>query len=445
MKVKSFLVSGSGMLGSQMISLLSLPLLTRLFEPAAYAQWAIVQAIVLFVGAIASLRYDLAIVVEREDDMASALFWLAALAGCCVALLTAVVLVLIGFIGSPDQEWLSNTQTLVISLFWVLTATISPAFTGWCLRKGRFAIMSATQISIAATTLAVQAGGGLWSGGNASWRWLLVGSAAGQAVGLIVLTAQFIKPEYRPSALKAVGRKIGSAGRRHFKFVKFSLPFTVFGAVRDRLPLFVTGAWVSQRELGLYSQAWRLSNVPAGLTGAVIRPVLFHASAETGLASLETTINRILLLLILAGVPLLAAVMAFPSEVLGWVLGARWREIGPIIAPLLVPAFIFSISNWMDRLLDSTGRQDLNLTTEIVSGVTSVAALVVVLSLGGGLHAAVAAQSAVLSLNYLALIYVVYKVAGYDRRKLLLLLLTGLIIYALCFLTAVAVSHRAAS
>jgi O-antigen/teichoic acid export membrane protein len=443
MKVKSFFVSGSGMLGSQIISLLSLPFLTRLFEPAAYAQWAIVQAIVLFVGAIASFRYDLAIVVERDDIMASALFWLATLCACVVALLTTLILLAINLTGVFRQDWISDGGALGITLFWVVCATISPAFTGWSLRKGRFSVISATQIAIAASTLAVQAAGGLLSGGNASWKWLLVGSAVGQVVGLAVLSAQFLMKHGRPRSIENTYRSIVSAARQHFNFVKFSLPFTVFGAVRDRLPLFVVGSWASARDLGLYSQSWRLSNVPAGLTGAVIRPVLFHASAAEGLATLEATINRILLLLIIAGVPLLALVVAFPTEILGLILGERWKDIGPIIAPLLVPAFVFSISNWMDRLLDSTGRQDLNLVTEIVSALTSILALLAAFYLGLGIHAAVVVQSLVLTINYAAFICIVYKVAGYRLGILGLLVIIALMLFGLTFVAAIALSNRA--
>ncbi len=429
------------MLGSQMISLLSLPFLTRLFEPAAYAQWAIVQAVVLFVGAIASFRYDLAIVVERDDLTASALFWLASLAGCFVAIATTAILLAIGLTDVFQQNWIADCGTLVVTLFWIVPAAISPALTGWCLRQGRFSVISATQISIVASTLAVQAAGGLWSGDNASWKWLLVGSTIGQLTGLIVLSAQFARRDGRPEAFKAVRHSLASAGRKHLKFVKFSLPFTVFGAMRDRLPLFVVGAWSSTGDLGLYSQAWRLSNVPAGLTGAVIRPVLFHASSADGLASLEATINRILLLLIMTGAPLLAIIIAFPTDILGWVLGERWKEIGPIIAPLLVPAFVFSISNWMDRLLDSTGRQDLNLITEIVCGVTSVTALLVTLAFGLAIQTAVLAQSVLLTLNYLGFIYLVYRVAGYRCATLGRLILMAFALFAVTFLSAISVSH----
>ena len=441
MKARSFLLSGSGMLGSQMISLLSLPFLTRLFEPAAYAQWAIVQAVVLFIGAIASFRYDLAIVVERDDETASALFWLATLSGFLVAFFTALGLTILNVTDIYQENWVTDGRALLLALVWIVCAAITPASMGWCLRSGRFIVMSATQITIAATTLAVQALGGLMGGGNASWIWLLLGSTMGQAAGLAVLSTQFTSKSSRPRSIGHVWGSMTSAGRLHFNFVKFSLPFTVFGAMRDRLPLFVVSAWATSRDVGLYSQSWRLSNTPAGLTGAVIRPVLFHASAADGLATLESTINKILLLLILTGVPLVAIVIAFPTEILGWLLGERWRDIGPVIAPLLIPAFVFSISNWMDRLLDSTGRQDLNLITEIISAVTSVLALLAALAFGLGIHAAVALQSLVLTLNYIGFIFLVYNVAGYQRKILGFLLLTSICLFGFTYVAATGTAH----
>lgn len=433
MRVKSFLISGSGMLGAQMIALFSLPFLTRLYEPSAYAQWAIVQAVVLFIGAVASLRYDLAIVVERDHETASALFWIAVLAGAMIAFLSAAVLLLIDSAGLSQQVWIKDEVSLLTTIVWILSAAISPALMGWCLRGGRFALMATTQITIATVTLSVQTAGGIFSGDSADWRWLLIGSTTGQVIGLLAVTIQFSQRNGRPTSFETARYSLIASARKHIDFVKFSLPFTVFGGVRDRLPLFIVGNWASARDMGLYSQAWRLSNVPAALTGAVVRPVLFQASSTDGLASLEETINRILLLQVAAGTPLLAVVMVYPTEILGWVLGESWKEIGTIIAPLLVPAFVFSISNWMDRLLDSAGRQDLNLTTEIVSGVTSVAALAITFSLGLGIHAAVAVQSMVLTLNYVFFIYLVYTVAGYNRMRLASMLVMAIAIFVVVF------------
>lgn len=421
------------MLGAQMIALLSLPFLTRLYEPSAYAQWAIVQAVVLFVGAVASLRYDLAIVVERDHRMASALFWLAAIAGSIIALLAAALLLIVDGAGLSQQVWISDDVSSPTTIVWIFSAALSPALMGWCLRGGRFALIAATQITIAAVTLSVQAIGGILSSQGPDWTWLLIGSTAGQAIGLLVVGFQFLKREGRPAGLDTARHDMIAAAKKHVNFVKYSLPFTVFGGIRDRLPLFIVGNWASFRDTGLYSQAWRLSNVPAALTGAVLRPVLFQASATDGLASLELAINRTLLLLIATGVPVLAIVMTYPTEILGWLLGDSWNEIGTILAPLLVPAFVFSISNWMDRLLDSAGRQDLNLTTEIISGVTSVAALATTFYLDLGIRAAVAAQSMVLTLNYVFFIYLVYTVAGYNRMRLTWLFVMAIAIFAITF------------
>lgn len=436
MRVKSFLISGSGMLGAQMIALLSLPFLTRLYEPSAYAQWAIVQAVVLFIGAVASLRYDLAIVVERDHETASALFWIAAIAGSVISLLTAAILLLINRAGFSQQAWINDEISLPTTVIWIVSAAIAPALIGWCLRDGRFTLIAASQITIAAVTLSVQATGGMLSSDTTDWRWLLIGSTTGQVIGLLVVSIQFLNGGSRPANLRTASHGLIAAARKHVDFVKYSLPFTVFGGVRDRLPLFIVGHWASVRETGLYSQAWRLSNVPAALTGAVVRPVLFQASASDGLASLELIINRILLLQILAGVPLLAVVVSYPTEILGWVLGDRWKDIGTIIAPLLVPAFVFSISNWMDRLLDSVGRQDLNLKTEIVSGVTSAATLAIWFFLDLGIHAAVAAQSIVLTLNYVFFIYLVYTVAEYNRMRLVSLTLLAIAVFAVFYSVA---------
>ena len=57
---------GIGSVGAQIVALLSIPIITRFFEPAHYAVVALISAIAAVFSPIAAGRYEVAIVVSRN-------------------------------------------------------------------------------------------------------------------------------------------------------------------------------------------------------------------------------------------------------------------------------------------------------------------------------------------------------------------------------------------
>jgi O-antigen/teichoic acid export membrane protein len=426
LKLRSFINAGMGPAGAQIISLSCLPFLTRLYLPADFAPWALGLAFVVFLGAVATLRYDLALVVEREAQDASALFWL-----MFILLLVVFACAVLAMTLAAHFGWLFRESQIHDSMYlaggWLLLFMLTQIWSCWHLHHGAFLIISIAQLGNAVAMNTIQFYGAMAHEGGGFW--LIAGSIGGQTVALVVFLASGLRTDMHPMGFSACAHRIRGMAWKHRRFVQYSLPYTFFGAIRDRLPVLLLGFWGTSRELGLFSQAWRLSNVPAGLTGSAIRPVLFHGAAEHGLAVLEKQIGRILTLLILLGTPLLAVLAHRSEDIFGFVLGERWRAIGPFLAIMAFPALAFSLSNWMDRLLDATGKQHLNLWTEMACGLSSTLGLVLVLISGAGLLWAVVTQSVLLTLNYLFFVYLTYRVAGYDRGVLVRLLMLAIGLY----------------
>ncbi len=426
----AFVRAGIGTAGAQGISLLCLPVLTRMYSPADFAPWAIGLAAVMFIGSIATLRYDLAIVVERDHTKGSALFWITLLVSLGFFLCAAA-----GILLMASRHWLFFEENVpgfeYLIVVWLFFFIINQTFVAWMLRQGAFLSISMSQIGNALATNLMQFSGFLLVSHDGCW--LLFGSITGQMISLTIIVWACLKSSSPPASLFTCYGQLREVASAHKRFVIYSFPFSVFNAIRDRAVILLLGSLASPKDLGLYSQAWRLSNVPAGLFGSAIRPVLFYAVAEKGAAEYESHLNRIILLIVLVGTPLLALVIYRPNDVCAFALGNRWREIGPLAAAMAFPAFIFSLSSWMDRLLDSLSRQNINLITEIVSSVTSIGGLLLAMALGASLLVATQVQAALLSVNYIVFIYLAYRYAGYRKLFLLKILVLFLAILATVF------------
>ena len=409
---RSLIDSALGPLLSQGVSLALVPFLFRLYTPSDFGAWATTQAVVVIAGSLVPLRLDLGIVVERDPAAASNLFWTAITVVCFLMLF-------FGGVSALSSTMVHGIGVTVISATlgwtWLSLLAIALVLQAWLLREGRFADVSAGAVLNTVTTNVMQLAGSVHSDGI----WLIVGSLSGQLVATLSYAWSIYFRSERPSCSLSVVEMIACFARNR-RFLQFSLPFTVLSLIRERVPIFVIGAYGGPVLLGLYSQAWRLTHLPSGFTSAALRPVFFHRAATEGLAHQRHAVDQIVRWLLLASSPWIA-LLAFGGEQLSTiVLGFSWRGTGELAAILVTPAALFAITNWMDRLLDVAGRQDMNLKLESLSGISSVVALWGVLATGGSLVQAVTAQSVALSINYLILLCICYVVAGWPMFGLVL-------------------------
>lgn len=418
---------------SQGVSLALVPVLFRLYTPADFGAWATIQAVVMIAGSLVTLRLDLGIVIERNFTEANKLFWTAVTVVCSFMLIFGGGAVL-SFTMVHGNSF--TVTSVALGWAWLSLLGLGLVLQAWLLREGHFADVSAGAVLNAITANLVQLAGSVYGDGV----WLIIGSFCGQLVAtLSYLWSIHFRPE-RPSCSLRLIEMIACFSRNR-RFLQFSLPFTVLSLIRERLPIFVIGAYSGPVALGLYSQAWRLTHLPSGLTSAALRPVFFHGAATEGLAHQRYAVEHIVYWLLLAGSPWIA-LLAFGGEQLSKiVLGPGWEGTGDLAAILVLPAALFAITNWMDRLLDVAARQDMNLKLESLSGTSSVVALWGVLATGGSLVQAVTAQSVALTINYLILLLICYVIAGWPISGLVLSVIGSFVTGAAFFGTLTFIHH----
>ena len=150
--------------------------------------------------------------------------------------------------------------------------------------------------------------------------------------------------------------------------------------------------------------------------------------------------DRFVRWLLLASSPWIGLVAFGNDALFNLVLGEQWQGAGYLAAILVFPAALFTVTNWMDRLLDAVGRQDINLKVETVAGLTSVGVLWIALAAGGSLTLAVLLQSGALVLSYLGFIWICYGIAGWSRSAFVKSLCVASAVGALTYVFLVVIS-----
>ena len=349
-------------IASQFAIIASLPLLARLYAPAAMGVYT------LFVGALAiasvpaGLRYESALVLPREDPVASALAGLVlGLAGAVMASCVAVSLLCWAWLREPypGLGWIEAGVALALATFLGAAQRVQVA---WYTRDQRFGLVGLGQVLLNAGIVVVQLLLGL--AGFVSARFLIWGHVAAVTLSAALLAVPLAGPAFSRLVSGWSARAFRSSAKRYRRFPKYMVAYGLAGQLRERLfhAMLAAGAGVAQ--VGQFGLAARLTGAPDTLAYASISPVFYtFASRNAASAVGRITASLIEMLSVALGLPFL--VVAIESRaIVELLLGPQWDVAAGYLAWLALPMYVLAVTCWIDRLFDVYGRQKYGLWLE---------------------------------------------------------------------------------
>lgn len=405
----SVLVGGTA--GGQLLMVLAAPLLTRLFSPEDFGLLAVYGGLLALFLVVANLRYEIAIPLPEDEQMAADVTALCLLAVCATSLLTAL---LVFFAGAAIAERL-GVPALAEHLWMLPVGVFSGgtylAFHHWAVRHKRFADIAGTRIKQVAATLAVQLIG--YTLGPIA---LLLGHACGHGMGGLGLSRHFLRsPQLRRVSVTG----ILAAARRYRRFPLFSTWTGLFNTAGSQLPPLLLAALFNPVAAGLYALAQRVLGAPMAVIGTAIGGVFLANAAEArregNLAPLVASVHERLAQI---AMPAALVILVAAPDLFTLVFGERWHDAGHFaqwMAPWLYVTFVASP---LSSLFDVLEQQKQELVFHSVLLVTRVGSIMVG-ALLDDLEATIALFSLSSALCWsLALVWV-YRAAGNTLGSLL--------------------------
>ena len=316
------LVSGSAL--AQLVGLACAPILTRLYTPEDFGLLGIFMAVSAVAATIATLRYDLAIILPRKDASAWSLLRLAGSWTIIAVLLALIVLYplrysLAELVDAPGLAryfvWL---PLLVLTSGWLSLAT------HWAIRKKRFRALSTTAVSTCVLGNSYKIGGGLMGFGGGV---LIVGTFIQQAVHLAVLTFQLrkeIPAEPYDSA------EAWAQAREHRSFPRYRMPQDGLNTLTVQLPNIILAALYSPAIIGFYLLAQRVLQAPTSVIRESVRSVMYQRFVEADHQNQNLYSICLKATLLMAGVmlPFVVVILVWGPVLFEWVFGPEWQIAG---------------------------------------------------------------------------------------------------------------------
>lgn len=360
---KSVLALVGGTSVAQVLNFLFSPIQTRLFSPEVFGELSVFTSITGIVGVIICLRYELSIVLPKEDDEGFALLklsWLFA------GIVSAASLVVFGFWGEQIYA-LFNAPSLVRYWYYVpitlmLTGIIQAA-NYWLTRRRKFTVLSYNKVLPVLAVNAVSIGLGF--AGDRALGARLFSTLIGNLVNIAVL-AWALVPDMR------VERPTQYRKKQLIKQYKNFLVYDIWGALINNLSWMIVpilmNAYYGSFAAGQYSIGLRVIQIPMSIIGASIYQVfLKNASEKKYNAQLYQYSVSILKKLIIYTTPLLFTIAVFGRPLFSFVFGNKWQVAG-IYSQILAPwALLWFCASPMHSLFTITQRQNLYLVFAILN------------------------------------------------------------------------------
>ncbi|MGF6348663.1 lipopolysaccharide biosynthesis protein [Variovorax sp. W2I14] len=334
--VRSVGVLVGGTAFAQAITVLVLPLLTRLYTPFDFSLLAVFASILSIISVVACLRLEIAIPMPESDDEAADLLALAffsctiaaATTGITVGLFSKEITELIGQPSLQPHLWLLPLAV------WLAAGYSATQF--WSTRKKRFGIIAKSRITQSVGGACTQVAFG-WIG--VAPMGLLLGQTINSGAGLLNLLISAIRKDgnsLRRISLRGMRRTL----RKYDRFPKYSTFEAFANNAGLQLPIILIAAAAIGPEAGYLMLATRAMAVPMGLIGGAIAQVYLSRAPEElrngklGLFSAEILAN---LLKTGIGPLLFIGIVAPPCFAI--VFGEKWERSGEIVT-WMIPWFI---------------------------------------------------------------------------------------------------------
>lgn len=406
----------AGTAAAQAIPIVLSPVLTRLYAPEEFGLYAIYATLVTLGTAVATARYELAIVLPEDDREGLAL---ARLAHWVVAAVVLSMVVLVLVLHDRVARWLGILALgpwLMLVPLSVLGFALIQIYSGWSNRRKAYGVMAGTGV----VQQGVTAGANIALGVTQVLpHGLVAGAVLGHLSAAGVLIARWWRRE--PALRAPVAREtLARVAREYHQFPSYNLPYSFLGAFSRDFILVALSGFGHVAVAGFLQLGRRMLYVPVTfLTGALGQVYFQEAARRLGTPEFEELSLRLFLGIarMATGAFLFAAWWA-PAG-MPVVFGAEWRDAGWYITAFTPVAFCFLFTSWPERLFEVTRQQRQALLLQVIADGSAIALVVLLLRRGVAPLTVVLAFSAVYCLYHTAYLAILFRIAGFRLSGLL--------------------------
>ncbi len=400
--IKNIFTLFSGAAIAQLITLIAIPILTRIYTPEDFGFIAIYLSIANIVATISTGRYELAIMLPKTKENALAIIKGTFRIILIVTLITLIAILVLKSFENKISDLIRPFYFyfLPISIFIV---GLTNVFTQWFTRQKEFKLQAKTKIVRSGSNSVVNVGLGFMF--NIKSFGLFIGHIVGQGLQLLIFTFRFLKEE--KETLKNINRNtIKAQLKENRNFPYYSAPMGFLNAISVDILIYVLNLFYTTSLVGLYTNATKVINYPLSLISQSFTSVFYQKISETN-KKIKLYLISYFANFIIASIAMIPIIF-WGEEIFAFVLGKDWEIAGSIakyLAPLTIASFAMrSVSN----IFSLTRKNGILLIWQIIYLI--VILVVIFISKSEQFEIMLLGVSFIGALLYIALAFVGYRI-----------------------------------
>lgn len=263
-------ISSGTMLG-QAISVVTLPIFTRLYGAKVIGYWTLFTSVAIIVNAFSDLGLSNAIMMDDEGEQSEKLFSVITTISFIISLIVGVGYFVIKSV-TPDPSGLHPLFYSVVLFVLIFTQQQVNVCYNWLNKKKQYNILMKNPIinNVSVAVIAIPLG-------------LMGFTKYGYYIGLVLgqVFTLFHMRRYLPRIFFDFKyRDHFDVIRSHLTYVKFQMPTYLVAQVKNQAPVFFIRSFFGVEILGYYSVCMRVLNIPVNLLASSIGKVYYQTAAE---------------------------------------------------------------------------------------------------------------------------------------------------------------------
>lgn len=340
---------------AQALPILFSPVLSRLYTPEAFGTFALFLSMATSLSVISTGRYELAIVLPREEKEA---WHVVVLAGGMVVGFSGLILILLEMGKQPLASMLKNPEIehwFPWVSFSVLFLGFFQIFNYWANRRHLYSQMAIARVVQSGVMVGVALVWGIIHPGSGG---LIIGSLFGQLIGVIYFAS--VSMDFSQNFLSLQISELFRQAKRYIKFPTLNSLHALIDILQLNGIVFLISSFFGKTVLGHYSLTMRALRSPVSLLGTSIAQVFYQRSSQAygqGKALyplVQKTITRLFFL----GFPVFLFLFLIAPSLFSLVFGTVWREAGvyaKLLSPWLFVNFVYSPVSQVPLILNKQG------------------------------------------------------------------------------------------
>ena len=361
--------------GVQLIALLLLPWVSRLYTPDTLGDLALILSIATLLSIAVGGRYDQAIVVCQEplerDHLLRLTLWITGVITLILFALTPVIeprIVATRYATLQGKLWLIPPVVCALGL--------STTLSNYALSLGHFKRIATSKAVQGLGNNGLKVGFGLFS----PTVWSLWGA---QIASTLLALIPLLRPlkHSRQDKTPSSRRELGQVARKYRAFPLFSLPQATITTLLGSILILMLPLGYTTVEIGLVTMATMLARRPIQLIADSVSQVYFNrlSVAHHAQAPWRPLVRPLLMLTLVAGIPTLLLLWWAMPYLVRWLLAPSYAACTEIIRAMLVYLLVFFFTSIINVIPDIIGRQRAHLQIQLLNLFLQVALLVLLI------------------------------------------------------------------